>query len=164
MTESATTRRRMTATPPADTPIPEAVRSRRRTVSASPEQANENSLATLALRIYNAKIAADQADADYQALRAEGLAMLQGQRKTEFVLPSEANRPAFEMKIAAKTTNTIDPEKFQKMVKAEEFIQCVSVRAADAKRFVGDARLESITTGSKSAPYLDCRLKGKARD
>lgn len=160
---TAAPRRRLTAVPP-DQRAPEAApRSprTRRTVGGSAEELNTTTLSTLAERIYAAKVLADQAANDYEALRKEGLAALVATGRKEHTIAANGDRPAFQMKIASKSINTIDPVKFRDMVEPDEFIQCVTIKATEAKRFIGEARLEKVTTTTEGNPYLDCRVKGK---
>lgn len=161
-TDANRPRRRLTAVPP--DAVPEAPRRSARRQVGTPEQAITADLSALAKKIYDAKTLADQATADYEALRKQGLVALAAAKKNEHIIPAEGDRPAFQMKIMERATNTIDPAKFRKMVEDSEFMQCVSIRIGDAKNFVGEARLEKITTTAKSAPFLDCRVKGKTRD
>ena len=162
---TAAPRRRLTATPPEAAPeaAPRSTRTRRVT-GGSAEELNTSTLSTLAERIYAAKVLADQAAADYEALRKEGLATLVATGRKEHTLPANGDRPAFQMKIASKSINTIDPVGFRDMVEPDEFIQCVTIKATEAKRFIGEARLEKITKTTEGNPYLDCRVKGKDRD
>lgn len=159
----ATPRRRLTANPDL-VAIPEAgPRTARRRIG-NPEQIIQANLHDIANRLYAAKIAADQAAADYEALRKEGLAAMVAHKHKEFTIPADGDRPAFQIKVATRANNAIDPAGLRKMLDEAEFMQCISIKATEAKRFVGEARLENITTTTQSAAFLDCRVKGKDRD
>lgn len=159
----AAPRRRVTANPDLVPMAEAAPRPTRRRVG-SPEQIIQANLHDIAGRIYAAKIAADQAAADYEAVRKEGLAAMTAHQREEFTIPADDERPAFQIKVATRANNTIDPEGLRKMLDEAEFMQCISVKVTEAKRFVGEARLEKITSTKQSAPFLDCRVKGKDRD
>lgn len=135
-------------------------RARRAVETNAPAPTTERSLNDLLTDAWAAKVIADEAAATFKQRKEDLLARMKREGKVTHELPALGNRPRIKAKIAAKTTNTIDPTAYAKLVTRDQFASSVSVVATEAKKFVAENALKPITTSKKGDDYVEVKAGG----
>ena len=118
------------------------------------------SLTDLMTSAWAAKVAADDAAAEFKRRKEELHAAMKREGKIKHELPALGNRPRIVAREASKTTNTIDPMKLQKLVTRDQFAASVSVVAKEAAKYVAANALKDITASKTGDPYLEIKAGG----
>jgi hypothetical protein len=114
-------------------------------------------------RTYALKVASDEAKAAFDAAKSDLQEALEDAHKTEHTIGASGDRPSVKAKLATRTSQTIDVQMFADAVSPEEFTASASVGLAAAKRVLGEAQIEEISTKTVSAAFLELRALGSKR-